>query len=204
MAKGKSSSSNLATSQSSPRILTAFSPIPDGESGSTLFFAQAQLAVDSDTIRVFDCKNGGQCTARWSSSSAEQQARVTAITWAFLSPSTQTSEEKATRGKKRRKSSTSELQDAASTLAAPAASRQPQPVLCIGLSNGSILLLHPKQSSVVAKIAVWRKMSQIPVKLRETHHFRRTWECCWQGSRVGARCLLLFPRRALSTYRKVM
>lgn len=155
--QSQQASGSLAASSGSSRVLTAFSSSSSSSGTGTLFFAQAQLAVDSDTVRVFDGRNGSYCTARWATSTSDSPARVSAIAWAELPHrAPDSTDEKATRGKKRRKSSTSgqsEPADLASSSASAPLSEKSQLVLCIGRTDGSIILLHPRQSSVLARIA---------------------------------------------------
>ena len=150
--KPTGSSGNTATPIGSQ--LTAFSP----ESGyATKFFAQASLAVNADTVRVYDVE-AGQCTARWASTSREE--RVSAMIWVELESSSEISSQQH-RGKKRRKSGAATNDDeAASTDLSGRAKgkgkangenqeKPATPVLALGLVNGDVVLLHPTSSAVL-------------------------------------------------------
>jgi U3 small nucleolar RNA-associated protein 5 len=153
-AKGTSSLSQPAA-LSSGNVIAQFS-------SSGKLFAQLNIAVDADTLRVFE-SHSGQCVGRWSSSNAAQ--RVSAVEWVELpsssTPSTENNNDKASRGKKRRKGQHNQedslVQDADKSItieastsnAAPLGASSTMEALALGLKDGSILILHPTQSTVI-------------------------------------------------------
>lgn len=137
--------------------LTRFSP-------SGRLFAQCSIAVDADSVRVFET-HSGSCVGRWASSGPAE--RVAALEWALL-PSSQASDEKtAHRGRKRRKGVNGENDDgqgdadaaeghAAGTSAAAtseSAEASLVEVLALGLKSNAILILHPTQSTIIQTLA---------------------------------------------------
>ncbi|KAK9893369.1 NUC189-domain-containing protein [Cystobasidium minutum MCA 4210] len=156
-------------------IVTRFSP-------SGRLFAQLSIAVDADTLRVYEVSSG-QCVGRWASSSANE--RVSSLEWAELPSSSSSAhaagDEKPNRGRKRRKGTSSSagdniaadqsiskdgdssiiIQDSAATASTSAAAANTEEastvptmeVIALGLKNASILILHLTQSTVIQIIS---------------------------------------------------
>ena len=115
---------------------------------SAPFYAQIARAADADTVRVYDTVSG-RCVGRWATEiAAADGGRVECATWIDL----RSSEGAATpskRGKKRRKSGAA----AAEAEDGPAPSSSTLAALALGLSDGSILILHPTQSTVIKTLS---------------------------------------------------
>lgn len=142
-------------------LVTRFSP-------SGRLFAQCSVAVDADSVRVFEV-HSGQCVGRWASASAAE--RVSSLEWAELPSSSSSDEKTAPRGRKRRKgvngehdedksgekgletTAASSAQDAPSTSASAGEASALVEVLALGLKSSSILLLHPTQSTVIQTLS---------------------------------------------------
>ncbi|KAK4056231.1 Small subunit (SSU) processome component [Microbotryomycetes sp. JL221] len=131
-----------------------------------LLYAHLIRSPDGHTVRVYDTVQQGKCVLRWSGQQTgqtqaatnqdedQQDQHVAAIAWTFISnPSSshqsgkqaQVNEAGVARGKKRRKSdgatSSTEQQDAASSSSAN--TNKVKLVLCLGLENGSVVVLSP-------------------------------------------------------------
>jgi U3 small nucleolar RNA-associated protein 5 len=134
------STSELAqpTASTSLTALTAFSPEPSD------FFAQLSLAVDAHTLRIYDVVTG-RCTARWAASEARE--KVTCIEWVEVPSQAKVADSK--RGKKRRKSSSAAEKEPVD----PSDATPRVQLVALGLSNGTIALVHPNQSTVVKTLS---------------------------------------------------
>ena len=115
---------------------------------SAPFYAQIARAADADTVRVYDTVSG-RCVGRWATEiAAADGGRVECATWIDLR-SAEGAATPSKRGKKRRKSGAA----AAEAEDGPAPSSSTLAALALGLSDGSILILHPTQSTVIKTLS---------------------------------------------------
>lgn len=144
-------SSGLADGSSA---LTAWSSTSDQASA---FYAQVSAAISVDTVRIFDISTG-QCTARWASSESDE--RVASIEWVDVKTASSEAEKNdgknGSRSKKRRKSDSTMVDASTSANGLDTSSSSSNsgsyPALAVGLSNGSVIILHPTESSVLQKL----------------------------------------------------
>ena len=139
------------------------------------FYAQIARAADADTVRVYDTVSG-RCVGRWATEiAAADGGRVECATWVDLRAAEGTTPNK--RGKKRRKSgAAAEAEDggpaATSSLAA----------LALGLSDGSIIVLHPTQSTVIKTLAHASNASAVQSLSFPTSPRHLLWSAAADGS----------------------
>lgn len=168
----KSASSLAQEASSAAGILTAFCDFGPAGEGEGSLFAQVTQAVDADTVRIFDVSSG-QCIGRWAS--ADGGERVVSLAWTEIEEEELDSNETKTvqtlPGKKRRKSSSSvhaanssiqALDDLQQKSKGKQSSKGKESnkdyikkisVLALGLSSGSIHILHPSQSSIIQTLS---------------------------------------------------
>ncbi|KAK4046414.1 Small subunit (SSU) processome component [Microbotryomycetes sp. JL201] len=131
---------------------------------SALLYAHLVRSPDGHTVRVYDAASN-KCVQRWSGHAAsdnDNDDAVNAIAWASIhspdnnrldpaNPTAAAVDSQASRGKKRRKSDA-----AASTSTEPSATtpKPPKLVLCLGLDNGSILVLSPTDGAAARSITL--------------------------------------------------
>jgi len=152
MAKSKSKSNGPSTSAlhqpvqaSTSSALTSFSPS---------YYAHVSLALDAHTVRIFEVASG-RCVNRWAAAD-EQNEKVGALQWVDLQvPATEATESKRTKKRSRKSSLTNGIEGSSvadeSSKKTDAASDNVS-VLALGLSDGSIIFLHPTNAGIMKRL----------------------------------------------------
>ncbi|KAM0792773.1 hypothetical protein ACM66B_002545 [Microbotryomycetes sp. NB124-2] len=144
---------------------------------SGLYYAHLVRAPDGHTVRVYDC-DSNKCVQRWSghaqtNDEGDSDQQVNAIHWALVNTLSKqqgsdsaAQDAQSSRGKKRRKSDAA----AAATTSSSSSSIEPAKVtpasklvLCLGLDNGSILVLSPTDGATAKTTTLSHPTATSPV-----------------------------------------